>query len=146
MTRDDIIRMAQEADDYADRLLGKGEFHPDKHDVRDDHFAALHEQYLISQGYRKCAEGQRTTQWCGLLEDAVKAEREKHEKEIERYRLSAAMWRNEAYKLGGTPLPWDADELIEKAVAAEREACAKVAEDGLIGHTIAKAIRARGNK
>ena len=41
MTRDDIIRMAQEADDYADRLLGKGEFHPDKHDVRDDHFAAL---------------------------------------------------------------------------------------------------------
>jgi hypothetical protein len=28
--------------------------------------------------------------------------------------------------------------------AKEREACAKVAEDGLIGHTIAKAIRARG--
>jgi hypothetical protein len=27
----------------------------------------------------------------------------------------------------------------------EREACAKVAEEGLIGHTIAKAIRARGN-
>jgi hypothetical protein len=27
---------------------------------------------------------------------------------------------------------------------AEREACAKVAEDGLIGHTIAKAIRERG--
>jgi hypothetical protein len=29
--------------------------------------------------------------------------------------------------------------------AVEREACAKVAEEGLIGHTIAKAIRARGN-
>ena len=29
---------------------------------------------------------------------------------------------------------------------AEREACAKVAENGLIGHTIAKAIRARGEK
>lgn len=28
--------------------------------------------------------------------------------------------------------------------AAEREACADVAENGLIGHTIAKAIRARG--
>ena len=28
--------------------------------------------------------------------------------------------------------------------AAEREACAKVAENGLIGHTIAIAIRARG--
>lgn len=26
----------------------------------------------------------------------------------------------------------------------EREACAKIAEQGLIGHTIAKAIRARG--
>jgi hypothetical protein len=32
----------------------------------------------------------------------------------------------------------------EDAVAAEREACARLAEDGLIGHTIAKAIRARG--
>ena len=28
--------------------------------------------------------------------------------------------------------------------AAERKACADVAENGLIGHTIAKAIRARG--
>lgn len=28
----------------------------------------------------------------------------------------------------------------------EREACAKLAENGLIGHTIAKAIRARGEK
>ena len=35
--------------------------------------------------------------------------------------------------------------LIEEAVRQEREACAKVAEEGLIGHTIAKAIRARGN-
>ena len=31
------------------------------------------------------------------------------------------------------------------AAAEEREECAKVAENGLIGHTIAKAIRARGN-
>lgn len=30
--------------------------------------------------------------------------------------------------------------------AAEREACADVAENGLIGHTIAKAIRARGQE
>ena len=34
---------------------------------------------------------------------------------------------------------------IHEAVLEEREACAKVAENGLIGHTIAKAIRARGN-
>jgi hypothetical protein len=37
-------------------------------------------------------------------------------------------------------------DLIEKAVLAEREACAKLAENGLIGHTIAQAIRARGEK
>lgn len=41
MTKEDIIRMAQEADDYADLKLGKGEFHPDWHEVRDEHFAAL---------------------------------------------------------------------------------------------------------
>jgi hypothetical protein len=29
----------------------------------------------------------------------------------ERYKKSAAMWRNEAYKLAGTPLPWEPDEL-----------------------------------
>ena len=30
--------------------------------------------------------------------------------------------------------------------AAEQKACAVIAENGLIGHTIAKAIRARGKK
>ena len=36
-------------------------------------------------------------------------------------------------------------EAFAKLVAAkEREACAEIAEQGLIGHTIAKAIRARG--
>jgi hypothetical protein len=41
-------------------------------------------------------------------------------------------------------------ELFERfaalVAAHEREACAKMAEDGLIGHTIAKAIRARGEQ
>lgn len=36
--------------------------------------------------------------------------------------------------------------LAQEAVKAEREACAKVAENGLIGHTIAIAIRARGEQ
>ena len=31
---------------------------------------------LMREGYRKCAEEQRTTQFCGLLDAAVKAERE----------------------------------------------------------------------
>jgi hypothetical protein len=38
--------------------------------------AAEKEQQMIRDGYRKCAEGQRTTQFCGLLDAAVKAERE----------------------------------------------------------------------
>ena len=37
-------------------------------------------------------------------------------------------------------------DAIRWAIEQEREACARLAEDGLIGHTIAKAIRARGEK
>ena len=31
-----------------------------------------------------------------------------------RYQLSASMWRNEAYKHAGTPLPWNPEELLRK--------------------------------
>ena len=34
--------------------------------------------------------------------------------------------------------------ILEEAILGEREACALIAENGLLGHTIAKAIRARG--
>ena len=82
MTRDDIICMAQEAGIM------------DKHDCSDDWFvradidkrnifvfAALvaaekQAQMVIRDGWRKCVEGQRTTKFCGLLDAAVKAERE----------------------------------------------------------------------
>jgi hypothetical protein len=38
----EIIRMAREADDYADEVIQMpGEYHPDWHTVRDEHFAAL---------------------------------------------------------------------------------------------------------
>lgn len=40
-----------------------------------ERFAALVEGHLKSQGYRQCAVGQKTTQFCGMLEEAVKAER-----------------------------------------------------------------------
>ena len=43
-------------------------------------------------------------------------------------------------------LVYEKHKIIQAAVAAEREECAKVAENGLIGHTIAQAIRARGEK
>ena len=47
MTREDIIRMAREAEDYADTIYEKGEYHPGKSrveiwlEVRDQRFAAL---------------------------------------------------------------------------------------------------------
>ena len=31
--------------------------------------------------------------------------------DCERYKKSAAMWRNKAYEASGHPLPWKADEL-----------------------------------
>jgi hypothetical protein len=34
------------------------------------------DEELLAAGWRKCAEGQRETQFCALLEAAVKAERE----------------------------------------------------------------------
>lgn len=40
----------------------------------------------------------------------------------------------------------DVEKFAELVRADEREACAQVAENGLIGHTIAQAIRARGEK
>jgi hypothetical protein len=41
---------------------------------------------------------------------------------------------------------FDQEKFANLVAAHEREECAKVAENGLIGHTIAKAIRARGEK
>ena len=32
----------------------------------------------------------------------------------ERHKLSASMWRNEAYKHAGTPLPWKPEELLRE--------------------------------
>ena len=71
--------------------------------------------------------------------------------ECELNKARAALWRHEAYKHAGTVLPWNVDEAIAKAVAAEREACAKVCdkradEDGWEGsyaHQCAAAIRSR---
>ena len=87
MTRDDIIRMAEEAG-----------FQTDLQDVwitydgiwseEFERFAALvaaeKEAQMIRDGWRQCAEGQRTTQFCGLLEEAVKAEREECAKVCDR--------------------------------------------------------------
>ena len=48
MNRDDIIRLRQEADDWAKKELScAGEFHPDFHEVSDERFAALVAQECI---------------------------------------------------------------------------------------------------
>lgn len=68
MNRDDIYRMAREAD-----LL-----YADLDELED--FAALvaaaTRESMKTEGWRACAVGQRETQHCGLLETAVLAERE----------------------------------------------------------------------
>lgn len=76
--------------------------------------------------------------------------------DCERYKISASMWRNKAYELSGTPLPWNAEELIEKAVLAEREAIAQSLDkqadlaadeiDRQWAQEMAAAVRARGQK
>ena len=75
MNRDDIIRMAKEAGLTQKPFCRWGGYLDDL--MR---FAALvaaeKEQQMIRYGYRQCAKGQRTTQFCGLLDAAVKAERE----------------------------------------------------------------------
>jgi hypothetical protein len=71
MTRDDIIRMAREANLWMTS---------DERIAAVERFAALvaaeKEQQMIRDGWRQCAKGQRTTQYCGLLDAAVKDERE----------------------------------------------------------------------
>lgn len=73
MNRDDIIRMAAKETGFGDVTESAwGEFL--------NRFAALvaaeKEQQMIRDGWRQCAEGQQTTQYCGLLDAAVEAERE----------------------------------------------------------------------
>ena len=75
MTRDDIIRMTQEACSQAPR----GDWNSTAWVLSDEAlelFADLIKQQLIAEGYRKCAEGQRTTQFCKQVEAAVATERE----------------------------------------------------------------------
>ena len=58
----------------------------------------------------------------------------------EYHKQRAQIWRDEAYRLAGHPLP-ERDPVLE-----EREACAKICEEPWQGSPkgIAEAIRARG--
>ena len=67
MTQDEIIRMAREAGSI------------DSEDVIETVYAAFAEaerKKMTEEGWRQCAVGQRTTQFCGATEAAIKEERE----------------------------------------------------------------------
>lgn len=72
--------------------------------------------------------------------------------DVERYKASAAMWRNKCYELGGTPFPLEPEELIQKAVENERYACVRVAGVALLGadkslaDRVVNAIQSRGRE
>ena len=38
-----------------------------------ERFAELHKQQLIRDGWRQCAQGQATTQYCAIAEAAIRA-------------------------------------------------------------------------
>ena len=57
MNRDDIIRMAREAG------LWEADISRPLFD-----FAALLRDRMLSEGWRQCAQGQKTTQFCGMVE------------------------------------------------------------------------------
>ena len=87
MNRDDIIRMAREAGFIClfpdEAVNGIGTIYDSGDEEITEtvkRFAALvaaHErEVMLQDGWRQCAVGQRTTQFCAMTEEAVKAERE----------------------------------------------------------------------
>jgi hypothetical protein len=86
MTRDEIIRMAREAGfscltpdestDEAPHIYGdEGNIYPLIEHLID--LATYDERINMKiDGWRQCAKGQRTTQFCGQVQAAVEAERE----------------------------------------------------------------------
>lgn len=75
MTRDNIIRMAREAG-FVDSSFCRWSAYSDDLERFAALVAAAERESMTKDGWRRCAVGQRTTQFCGMLEDAVKAERE----------------------------------------------------------------------
>jgi hypothetical protein len=54
--------------------------------------AAAEREAILKEGYRKCAEGQKTTQFCGMLQQAVLTEREACAKVCEQDENRADDW------------------------------------------------------
>jgi len=80
VTRDDTIKLAMKAGlldkvDCSDDYFIPGDAFVEEIEAFAELVAEAERERMIVEGWRHCAEGQRTTQYCGLLEDAVKAER-----------------------------------------------------------------------
>jgi hypothetical protein len=80
MTTDDILRMAREAGLHSAVMLhiygGKESalMESERDELRRlERFAALLRDRMISEGWRQCAQGQRTTQHCGMVEQEREA-------------------------------------------------------------------------
>ncbi len=74
MTRDDIIEAASKAGFETKRdmiWVDQWEITPTL-----TRFAALLRDQMISEGWRQCAQGQKTSQHCGMVEQARAEERE----------------------------------------------------------------------
>lgn len=86
------------------------------------------DEEMILRGWRRCAVGQRTTQYCGQVQKAVAAERE---------RVAFEMVN-------------EAQRAVQEAVAAEREALCRWIETMFASYeradNIVAAIRAGGEK
>jgi hypothetical protein len=111
-------------------------------------FETLRDMIWVDQ----CEVTHTLTRFASLVAAAEREACARVRQDAERYKASASMWRNKAYELGGTPLPWDADEMLEKVIREEREACAKLCEDSIDLEPyptlteMAVAIRARGQQ
>jgi chaperone required for assembly of F1-ATPase len=114
MTRDDIIRMALE---HFGAVLKPSDLEYKLAAL----VAAAKEQQMIADGWRQCAKGQRTTQYCGLLNAAVKAERNKVAEENAEL-LQALQNLHQASHWSDAPEEMDAAKAaIEKAIRARGE-------------------------
>jgi hypothetical protein len=74
MTRDNIIRMAREADIDWHKHWNDDE--SNRLEVFAVLVAAADREHMISDGWRQCAQGQRTSQHCAVAEQARREERE----------------------------------------------------------------------
>ena len=67
MKREEIINLAE---DSRITIRVDGNYSGSAEDL--ERFSSAIEAHLISEGYRQCAKGQRTTQWCGQVDEKNK--------------------------------------------------------------------------